>query len=59
MWGTFGYSMEAENTVRKEQFSSSACPDCGKQTGVVNLGTEPPREICGRFGCDWKGESLK
>jgi len=50
--------MEAENTT-SVQFSSSACPDCGKSTGVVNLGTEPPREICGRFGCDWEGESLK
>lgn len=41
------------------QFNSRPCPDCGEETGVVNLGGEPPREVCGRFGCDWDGITLR
>lgn len=40
------------------QFERRPCPECGEPTGLVHLGTEPPREICGRFGCDWGGENL-
>jgi ribosomal protein S27AE len=34
------------------------CPGCGASTGLVKLGSEPAREICGRFGCPWDGVTL-
>lgn len=40
-------------------FTPRPCPDCDEQTSLVNLGGEPPREICGRFGCDWDGITLR
>ena len=40
-------------------FTPHDCPDCGEQTGLVHLGEEQPREICGRFGCDWDGRTLE
>jgi len=39
-------------------FEPSNCPHCGDSTSLVHLGTEPPREICGRLGCSWDGENL-
>ena len=47
-------SMEGSTTT----FDSRDCPHCGESTGLVHLGGEPPREVCGRFGCDWEGVSL-
>lgn len=38
--------------------TQDSCPDCGETTGVVALGGEGTREICGRFGCSWEGQSL-
>lgn len=44
----------------KADFSlEETCPDCGEETDVVKLGSEPAREICGRFGCDWDGQTLE
>jgi len=34
------------------------CPDCGKNLSTVKLGPEPARQICGRFGCEYNGETL-
>jgi len=39
-------------------FTSGNCPECGKSTALVNIVSEPPREVCGRFGCSWDGENL-
>jgi hypothetical protein len=36
-----------------------ACPDCGKQTDAIKLGSEPAREVCGHFGCEWDGVTLE
>jgi len=48
--------MKAEATNFDTQDS---CPDCGETTSVVKLGSEPAREICGRFGCEWDGLTLE
>jgi len=37
----------------------NTCPDCGKATSTIKLGSEPAREICGRFGCEWDGLTLR
>lgn len=44
--------------MEAETFTPRPCPDCGRKTGFVKLGEEPPREICGRFGCEWDGKTL-
>lgn len=45
-------------TPNTQTFESRPCPDCGEETGLVHLGTQPAREVCGRFGCDWDGEKI-
>jgi len=35
------------------------CPHCEATTSVVKLGSEPAREVCGRFGCEWDGITLE
>jgi hypothetical protein len=45
----YGIDMKGDNT----------CPDCGNETSTVKLGPEPAREICGRFGCEWDGVTLR
>ena len=35
------------------------CPDCGETTNTIKLGSEPAREVCGRFGCEWDGVTLE
>lgn len=42
-----------------QTFDARPCPDCGEMTGLVHLGNESPREICGRFGCEWDGITLR
>jgi len=41
------------------QFNARPCPDCSEDTGLVHLGGQPPREVCGRFGCSWDGITLR
>jgi transcription elongation factor Elf1 len=49
--------MKAQNV---SQFSTANnCPDCDSETSVVKLGAEPAREVCGKFGCSWDGETLE
>lgn len=40
------------------EFVPRPCPDCSEPTSVVNIGSEDPREICGRFGCSWDGKNI-
>jgi len=42
----------------EEAKTAHSCPECGESTSIVNLGNESPREVCGRFGCDWNGVTL-
>jgi hypothetical protein len=42
-----------------ETFTPRACPDCDQQTSLVHLGEGRPREVCGRFDCDWNGRTLE
>jgi ribosomal protein S27AE len=37
---------------------ADTCPDCGNETSIIKLGSEPARQICGRFGCEYDGETL-
>jgi hypothetical protein len=51
--------MEVENTYMPVvSFTPAPCPECGEKTSLVNLGNEPPREVCVGLSCQWDGVTL-
>ncbi len=48
--------MEAKNAPFETR---DDCPWCGKDTSVVKLGSEPAREVCFLWGCNWDGQTLE
>jgi hypothetical protein len=50
--------MEETTTMPVVTFEPAPCPDCGGDTSLVNLGGEPPREVCMGLSCDWDGITL-
>jgi len=54
--GALYCSMKASKTPFDTR---NACSHCDRFTSVVKLGSEPAREVCGRFGCEWEGVTLE